>query len=294
MRMPGTEIACARSVDLAEELSLALPEEVQIEPTGPGKYGPGRSPAFLCYDTFCRLLGEFAGARVLRLQGAGEPLAHPRFFDMVRFAVARGLQVSTLTALPPLTPRRAEECAKSGLQYLDVLAPADGGGALLWRTVERLQKAKKASGAVLPWIRLVVPATRIDEVAAVLRLARERGLDGVSVQHLPGSRRSKRAPLQAELDQAAALADELGVRLDVPERSGRGCDSPSRCAYVNYYGRARPCAMVGAAERLSFGSMAREGVVRVWNSDEYRDFRARLASDEPPAVCVGCAVYSGR
>lgn len=159
MRMPGTEIACARSVDLAEELSLALPEEVQIEPTGPGKYGPGRSPAFLCYDTFCRLLGEFAGARVLRLQGAGEPLAHPRFFDMVRFAVARGLQVSTLTALPPLTPRRAEECAKSGLQYLDVLAPADGGGALLWRTVERLQKAKKASGAVLPWIRLVVPAT---------------------------------------------------------------------------------------------------------------------------------------
>jgi hypothetical protein len=40
--------------------------------------------------------------------------------------------------------------------------------------------------------------------------------------------------------------------------------------------------------------MSRDGVVRVWNSEEYRDFRARLASDQPPAVCAGCAVYSAR
>jgi MoaA/NifB/PqqE/SkfB family radical SAM enzyme len=280
-------------VDLAEELPLALPEEVQIEPTGPGKYGPGKSPAFLCYDTFCRLVDQFAGARVLRLQGAGEPLAHPRIFDMVRFAAARGMQVSVLTSLPPLPPRRADECATSGLQYLDVVTPTSGGAALLWPTLGRLQKARKVLGGVLPWIRLVVPASRMNEVGAALRVARERGLDGVSIQHLPGSLRAKHAPLQAELEQAAALADELGVRLDIPEHHG-SCDAPSRSAYINFYGRARPCAMVNAADRLSFGNMSRDGVVRVWNSEEYRDFRARLASDQPPAVCAGCAVYSAR
>lgn len=285
-----------RYVDLAEELSLALPEEVQIEPTGPGKYGPDRSPAFLSYEAFRRLLDQFTGARVLRLQGAGEPLAHPRFFDMVRHAAGRGLQVSALTALPPLTPLRAEECAKSGLQYLDVLAPAASQSALFWRTVERLQKAKKGLGGVMPWIRLVVPAARLNEVGAALRLAREHGLDGVSIQHLPGSRKARRMPQQADLEQAAALADELGVRLDIAEHGmgGSGCDAPRRSAFVNYYGRARPCGMVNAADRLSFGNMSRDGVVRVWNSDEYREFRARLVSDEPPAVCAGCAVYSGR
>ena len=281
-------------MDLAEELSLALPLEVQIEPTAPGKFGPGRSPAFLSYGSFCRLIEQFPSARLLRLQGAGEPLAHPRFFDMVRFATGRGIQVSTLSALPALTPRRAEECAKSGLQYLDVLAPAEGAAPVFWRTVAQVQKMKKSLGAVLPWLRLVVPASRMDEVATALRLASEHGLDGVSIQHLSSSRRTKSVPLQADFEQAAALADEMGVRLDLPQADAGRCDAPMRSAHINYYGRARPCALVGAADRLSFGNMSRDGVVRVWNSDEYRDFRARLASDNPPAVCVGCAVYSSR
>jgi radical SAM protein with 4Fe4S-binding SPASM domain len=288
-------LLCPR-VHLAEELAVALPEEVQIEPTGPGKHGPGQSPAFMCFDTFRRLLDQFAGARVLRLQGAGEPLAHPRFFDMVRYAVTRGMQVSALTALPPLTPGRAEECAKSGLQYLDLLAPAAGSApAIFWRTVAHLQKAKKTLGAVTPWLRLAVPSEAIDEIAPALRLARERGLDGVCVQHLPGARAGKRSCstqfFSHEIAEAAALADELGVRLDLPERSEPGCDAPTRCAYINYYGRARPCPMVTAADRLSFGNMSRDGAVRVWNSDAYREFRARLASEAPPAVCRGCVAY---
>lgn len=288
-------------MDLAEELAVALPEEVlpeevQIEATAPGKYGPGQSPAFMCFDTFRRLLDQFERARVLRLQGAGEPLAHPRFFDMVRYAVGRGMQVSVLTALPPLTPARAEECARSGLYYLDIVAPsASGGTAIFWRTVNHMQKAKRTLGAVMPWLRLVVPSHRIDEMGVALRLVRERGLDGASLQHLPGARAQNRARspgLSSEdLAQAAALADEMGVRLDLPERSEPGCDAPTRCAYINYYGRARPCPMVTAADRLSFGNMSRDGAVRVWTSDAYRDFRARLASDTPPDVCRGCTAY---
>lgn len=279
-------------MDLAEELVVALPEEVQIEPTGPGRYGPAQSPAFMCFDTFRRLLDQFSAARVLRLQGAGEPLAHPRFFDMVRYAAGRGMQVSALTALPPLSPYRAEECAKSGLQHLDIVFPAASAPAIFWRTVAHLQKAKKTLGAVMPWLRLVVPAQRTDEIGPALRLAGERGLDGVCVQHLPGPRAQKtRRPSAEDLAQAAALADELGVRLDLPERAGAGCDAPTRCAYINYYGRARPCPMVTAADRLSFGNMSRDGAVRIWNSDGYREFRARLASDAPPAVCRGCTAY---
>jgi hypothetical protein len=54
-----------------------------------------------------------------------------------------------------------------------------------------------------------------------------------------------------------------------------------------------PCCIIATPDRLNFGNMAQEGVVRVWNSAEYNAFRARLDSDDPPDICRGCAVYNG-
>jgi hypothetical protein len=39
--------------------------------------------------------------------------------------------------------------------------------------------------------------------------------------------------------------------------------------------------------------MAEKGVAAVWNGEAFEDFRARLASDEPPEVCQSCSLYHG-
>jgi MoaA/NifB/PqqE/SkfB family radical SAM enzyme len=74
----------------------------------------------MAFDAFCRLLDEFEGVKELHLQGLGEPLLHARFFDMVRYAAARGVEVSTNTNLTALSRRRAEDCVKSGLRRMQV------------------------------------------------------------------------------------------------------------------------------------------------------------------------------
>jgi hypothetical protein len=51
--------------------------------------------------------------------------------------------------------------------------------------------------------------------------------------------------------------------------------------------------MVATPDRASFGNMATEGVAQVWNNHAYNQFRSRLASDDPPDICKGCAVYHG-
>ena len=86
-----------------------LPSFVQIEPVGqcnlrcrmcPIAYrNEGERPAFMPLETFCRLIEQFPALRELQLQGMGEPFLHPRFLDMVRFAAARGIEVSTNTNL---------------------------------------------------------------------------------------------------------------------------------------------------------------------------------------------------
>src|SRR5690606_22469877 len=72
--------------------------------------GPPHGPlAFMEFETFCRLLAQMPRLETLHLQGMGEPLMHPRFFDMVRHAAARGVRVSTNTNLTLLSERRARE-----------------------------------------------------------------------------------------------------------------------------------------------------------------------------------------
>src|ERR671915_1659042 len=107
---------------------MDLPSFVQIEPVGQCNlrcrmcpiqfrqdgppYGP---PAFMEFETFARLLDEFEGLETLHLQGLGEPMMHPRFFDMVRLAAGRGTRVTTNSNLTIFNVRRAAECVSSGL-----------------------------------------------------------------------------------------------------------------------------------------------------------------------------------
>jgi Iron-sulfur cluster-binding domain len=50
---------------------------------------------------------------------------------------------------------------------------------------------------------------------------------------------------------------------------------------------------VATPDRINFGDMARDGVLPVWHGADYADFRRQLGSDDPPAVCRSCSVYSG-
>jgi MoaA/NifB/PqqE/SkfB family radical SAM enzyme len=325
-----------------------LPEFVQIEPVGqcnlscrmcPVVHREEKPPAFMSYDVFCRLLDQFPGAKELHLQGLGEPLLHPRFFDMVRYAAARGMAVSTNTNLTALSERRAEECVKSGLRRMHVSLDAAEAAAYEYirvgarfskvlRNLRRLTEAKTGLKRDLPEIRIVAVVMRrnLEQLPDLVRLARAFGIGCVSVQHLAHDFSESSLPLKYQpmrefvdhetllnedparvqrwFDAARAAAEDCGVKLRLPNASPRPrpeslkgrerCDWPWRGAYVAYSGEAMPCCMVATPDRINFGSMSKEGVLRVWNGDAYRDFRARLDSDNPPDICRGCAVYQGK
>src|SRR3954465_1304575 len=110
---------------------MNLPKFLQVEPVGqcnlrcqmcPIQFrqdGPPHGPpAFMEFSTFTRLVDELPDLEELQLQGLGEPMMHPRFFDMVRHASSRGIRVSTNSNLTLLNATRAERCVSSGLAML--------------------------------------------------------------------------------------------------------------------------------------------------------------------------------
>src|SRR5512138_3896528 len=110
---------------------MELPTYVQIEPVGqcnlrcemcPIQFrrdGPPNGPlAFMSWDTFSSLVDGFPELRKLHLQGLGEPMMHPRFFDMVQYAAGRGVEVTTNSNLTLLNRERAEKLVRSGLETI--------------------------------------------------------------------------------------------------------------------------------------------------------------------------------
>jgi len=208
------------------------------------------------FETYVRLINEFGDLKHLHLQGLGEPLMHPRFFDMVTYAHNRGALVTTNTNLTLLNDRKARLCVTSGLDIVHVsldAATSDVYESIRVRShfdrvlanIERLQAAKVALGSQLPEIRLVMVLMRrnLPELPGMVRLASQLGIGELSVQHLchdftEDSLPAKYAPIRSFVseetlmadpdlpiaetyDEAGVLAQKLGVDLRLPSLDRR-------------------------------------------------------------------------
>jgi radical SAM protein with 4Fe4S-binding SPASM domain len=243
---------------------VPLPSFLQIEPVGQcnlrcqmcsiafRKDGPPHGPpAFMPFETFVKLLDQFPNAEELQLQGLGEPMMHPRFFDMVVHATGRGVRVSTNTNLTLLNSDRAERCVTSGLAALHV--SLDGATAETYERIrvrarfsrvlgnlQLLVAACKRLHSSTPALRMVVVAMRqnLHEFPALVRLAHRFGIATIFFQHLcheygetnlppqylPMRTFVRRETLLSEdasrieryFDETRRVADELGIAVRLP------------------------------------------------------------------------------
>jgi radical SAM protein with 4Fe4S-binding SPASM domain len=241
-----------------------LPRFVQIEPVGQcnlrcrmcaiqfRRDGPPHGPpAFIEESVFRGLLEQFGSIDELQLQGLGEPMMHPRFFEMVAFAAARGIRVSTNSNLTLLTAARAHSCVTSGLASIHV--SIDGACAATYefirpgasfakvlRNLRRLMAARRALGSATPRVRIVSVLMRrnLGELAGIVALAAAHDVQEVFVQRLchdfteatlPAQYASMRAfidqesldaedpaVIEAAFDAARRMAASSGVQLRLP------------------------------------------------------------------------------
>jgi MoaA/NifB/PqqE/SkfB family radical SAM enzyme len=263
-----------------QQTAVPLPSFVQIEPVGqcnlrcqmcPIQFRtdgpPNGPPAFMPFETFTRLVDQLPSMTELQLQGLGEPLMHPRFFDMVAYTVARGIEVSTNSNLTLLNPARAERLVRSGLHRLQV--SIDGATPATYERIrvrsswervianlEGLIATKRRLKSRLPRVTIVSVVMRqnLDELADVVRLAARVGVESVFVQHLCHDFGEETLPahyrqmhefvaeqtltgedpdrVDAAFGAARAAAVTLGVELRLPSlvrEPPSGTRGPERC-----------------------------------------------------------------
>lgn len=257
------------------------PTYVQIEPVGqcnlrckmcPINFREDKplvgSTKTMQFELFTRLVDQFTNMKTLHLQGLGEPMLHLRFFDMVTYAVNKGVRVTTNTNLTMLNKKRAALCVTSGLDTLHF--SIDGTNAETYEKIrlnarfdkvianlENLVEAKKQLNSPFPRLHMVMVIMRqnLAELPDLVRLAAHYGAEEVFAQQLShdfdNPAFDKRfLPLHDYVNeqsllyeepqriehyfgQARELARELGIRLRIPRTQPRsyppGTSGRDRC-----------------------------------------------------------------
>ena len=253
----------------------------------------------------------------IELQGEGESLLHPRFFDMIALAHARGIKVSLITNGSLLTAGAIDLLLAARVEKLSIsIESADPttfqeirGGKLarVLRGVTALLAARDAQGLQRPVVGLsitVLQRTRT-QLPEILALYERLGLDGdVTLQplqhHDTAMREQSLAPRDAEAIWAKFFSDAKVREIQRNRRAAAGffeemmagwapaqrrCPWLERGLYLHNGGAVTACCMIKDTESHALGRLEDGAAPLLAARDE---LRATLARGEVPPPCHGC------
>lgn len=275
-------------------------------------------------DTFERLWPLMRQTTRVHLQGWGEPLLNPLFFDMVALARKAGAQVSTTTCGLLMTPQTAQKIVESGMDIVAFsLTGTDTAGNAarkgvdfekVCESIERLQTIRKKRVGVHLEIHFayLMLASNMDAVGGLPDLMKRLGVHATVVStldYIPAPNLAAEAFLPDEtekiaraaslLHKAAAEARELGLEFhyELPRKDAPGniCrENIQSSLFVSADGSVSPCVYANVPadrvdpDRRIFGNVNEQDPLEIWNSEAYRNFRNDLAQGLPPPPCRPC------
>ena len=274
--------------------------------------------------TFRRIGPLMRRSSRVHLQGWGEPLLNPAFFDMALAARRAGCQVSTTTCGVPMDPELARRIVASGIDVVAFsLAGTDAASNVSRRGVDfdrvceaviTLQVARRGRRGAYPRIHLayLMLASGMDAVAGLPALMQRLGVDAAIISTLDFVTEPALLPEAFTPDEPAKLARaadllasvetearrrglELHWELPRPTASGTSCrESIGRSLFISADGWVSPCVSVNVPTgdrdpmRRVFGNVRDVDPTVIWESAGFRHFRERLDAGDPDLPCRSC------
>ena len=230
-----------------------------------------RAKGFMDPDLFRRVIDENPQLDFVLAFQWGEPLLHPQFFDLVRYAADRGVRTMITSNGTHLTPENRARLLACGLERITFSVDGDDEThfsirhyplARLREDVLQLRRERDAAGARL----------RID-VSMVVDRATEHALAGY------------RVAWKDVADRVQAIPRIVAERRTLPCRElWRGT------LVVLWDGRVTVCC-VDSEGTLQVGDARTERLTDVWNGARMQALRERHASRDFPSLCAMCGEY---
>ena len=271
------------------------------------------------------LLRHLPSVPYVHLQGWGEPLLNPQFFDLIELVKAHSCRCGTTTNGILLNKSTAEKLVHSGIDL--VAFSLTGAGA----SHDRFRQGAPLA-AVLQGIRTLAVAKGFNrKTGPTIHIAYMLLQDGVGeIDDLPGLLDGlavseivvstlDHVPHPVLADQAfvrkspewVAVAEKMtkiktrlaaaGTRLFFDAETATSAEHSSTCServdralIIAADGGIHPCVFANLPDsaigrkRKCFGSLSREGLDKTWWSDRYQSFRASFSNKKFDELCINC------
>lgn len=308
---------------------------LQIEPTTRCNYicgfcaGRSMPQEDLDFDLFVGLIDSLEGLRHVELQGEGEPLLHPRFFDMVSYLNQRQPQarVSFITNGSLFTEANLKELRTCRIHKVYVsMESAEPeefrrirGGKLqkVEQGLKRLIELRKSMSDGGPKVGLAVTILKstVEQIIGIGAFYQRLGLDGGLMlqplqgmngyaqyydqymrSEIPGPEERKRTASLITSDQsllrmvtAKSYRGYYRELMDSVPADGRTCAWLENGLYLARDGTVCSCCFIKDARQHGLGRLE-DGVITAAVAGKRSALLASLKTGLVPAACQGCAI----
>jgi MoaA/NifB/PqqE/SkfB family radical SAM enzyme len=257
------------------------------------------------FDKYCGLIDQLAGVRLLALLGIGEPLLHPRFPEMVNYAVKKnwGWHISTTSNGMLLTEELGDRLIDAGLNEMRI--SIDGPdkehvekmrkGARFEKIVDNFRRFRRKTSMRMA-MNVVMSSINLDSLRGLVPFAIDLGVDHLQIMTLKpwtGVDLGKQdftlfhnidqRQLEA-IRQIQSDANDAGLEFDVSYQPfyGNFCADPWNKPYINPDGELAPCC-TWTTNYLD--NVFEAGFWKAWNGPRIRHLRRMMLDGFPASFC---------
>lgn len=285
------------------------PRKIYIEPTNVCNYrcvhcvhdgALTRKPGYMDMDIYKRRLDEIEHLRLhskIQFTGVGEPLLHPKWDEIIRYAADKGFFTLMNSNASLLTPVNCERLIASGLDYLHV--SIDG---LTKSTYESIRRGGNFERVVKSLFNLFearhkAKGYHLAVILGIIDQDRNRGelerfltfFGKWPFHHVVSGEIFNHMGTVAE-------ANRNYVELQAtPREKYPVCNTPWDLLSVNCDGQAVGCNY-DFDNRFVVGNLHEQGFLEIWNSERMQDFRRAVLKHDYESIedkgpmCSECTI----
>jgi hypothetical protein len=231
-----------------------------------------RPKGFMDPALFRRIIDENSGFHFILAFQWGEPLLHPDFFELVRYAADRGVRTMITSNGTHLTPENRGKLLECGLERITFSVDGDAESHFAIRSYE-LETLRRD-------VRLFV-AER-DAARSPLKIDVSMVVDASTEHALPAFR----AEWTGVVDRVQSIPRIMAEKRTTPCRElWRGS------LVVLWDGRVTVCC-VDSEGLLEIGDARETPLAALWNGEKIRELRRAHAERRFPGLCAMCGEYA--
>lgn len=281
---------------------------------------PRNDPKFkdqeMSFKSFAKILDQLPFIREVELTGLGEPLLHKELFRMIEYAKKKKIRTVVTTNATLLNEKNIERVLKSGLNVMhvsiDSADPETFKSIRVGTTLEKvtmnlknlIEQRNRAGSKLRIVINSILMMRNYHQLEDMIKLCADAGVDAISfsdmqyafdvgistrAESLRCASDTEKEKIRVKFKDATSLAGQLGIEIGLPildqPKIRRNCKQPWTMLVTDEKGEVRPCC---AIHFISFGDLNKESFNKIWNNDNYKNFRKKLLSDDVPAKCKEC------